>query len=179
VLSQQHISETTPTGATIANGGVTFRVFAPNAVAVHVNGSFNGNVFDRDDPATLLQKRGNYWTGFMPGAVGGDRYRFWMVGPPGGTVGYKRDPYARELLNAGGADNFPRCFCVVRAHGGYPWHDAGFRTPDFSEMVIYQAHIGVYAIRRPGVSSNFLDVACRVPHIAALNVNVLSAAACR
>jgi 1,4-alpha-glucan branching enzyme len=173
VLSQQHISETTPTGATIANGGVTFRVFAPNAVAVHVNGSFNGNVFDRDDPATLLQKRGNYWTGFMPGAVGGDRYRFWMVGPPGGTVGYKRDPYARELLNAGGADNFPRCFCVVRAHGGYPWHDAGFRTPDFSEMVIYQAHIGVYAIRRPGVSSNFLDVACRVPHIAALNVNVL------
>jgi 1,4-alpha-glucan branching enzyme len=40
-------------------------------------------------------------------------------------------------------------------------------------MVIYQAHIGVYAISKPGVSSNFLDVVCKVPYIAALNVNVL------
>ena len=40
-------------------------------------------------------------------------------------------------------------------------------------MVIYQAHIGVYAISKPGISSNFLDVACKVPYIAALNVNVL------
>jgi 1,4-alpha-glucan branching enzyme len=40
-------------------------------------------------------------------------------------------------------------------------------------MVIYQAHVGVYAINKPGVSSNFLDVACKVPYIAALNVNVL------
>jgi 1,4-alpha-glucan branching enzyme len=133
----------------------------------------SGKVYDRNDAATLLEKRGNYWTGFMAGAVDGDGYRFWAEGPSGGTIGYKRDPYSRELQNAGGADNFPRCFSVIRASGGYPWHDADFRTPDFSDMVIYQAHIGVYAISRPGVSSNFLDVACKVPYIAALNVNVL------
>src|SRR5271169_4641831 len=76
----------------------------------------------------------------------------------GGTLGYKRDPYARELLNAGGADHFPRCFNVIRASGSYPWHDAGFATPDFSDMVIHQAHIGVYAISGSGISSNLLDV---------------------
>jgi hypothetical protein len=64
-----------------------------------------------------------------------------------GTIGYKRDPYARELLNARGADHFPRCFNVIRASGSCPWHDAGFTTPDFSDMVIYPAHIGVYADR--------------------------------
>jgi 1,4-alpha-glucan branching enzyme len=173
MLAQNYISDTTPVGATHVDGGATFRVFASNAAAVHLNGTFNGRVFDRDDPATLLEKRGSYWTGFMAGAADGDRYRFWVQGPPGGTIGYKRDPYSRELLNAGDADNFPRCFSIVRAFASYPWHDAGFRTPDFSDMVIYQAHVGVYAISKPGLSSNFIDVACKVPYIAALNVNVL------
>ena len=40
-------------------------------------------------------------------------------------------------------------------------------------MVIYQAHIGVYAIRTPSLCSNFLDVALKIPYVAALNVNVL------
>jgi 1,4-alpha-glucan branching enzyme len=173
MLPQNFISDTTPTGATLVDGGATFRVFAPNAAAVYLNGTFNVRVYDQDDPATLLLKRGNYWTGFMAGAADGDRYRFWVEGPPGGKTGYKRDSYSRELLNAGGDDNFPRCFSVIRGSGNYPWHDAGFRTPDFSDMVIYQVHIGVFAITRPGVSSNFLDVACKIPYIAALNVNVL------
>jgi 1,4-alpha-glucan branching enzyme len=173
MLPQNNISDMTPNGATLVEGGATFRVFAPNAVAVYLNGTFNGRVYDQGDAATLMEKRGNYWTGFMAGVVDGDRYRFWVEGPIGGTIGYKRDPYSKELLNTGGADNFPRCFSVIRIPDSYPWHDAGFSTPDFSDMVIYQVHIGVYAISRPGVSSNFLDVACKVPYFSALNVNVL------
>ena len=162
---------------TLVDGGATFRVFAPNAVAVYLNGTFNGKVYDGDDAATFLEKRGSYWTGFIAGATDGDRYRFWVEGPSwrDDRLDYKRsDPYARELLNAGGAPGqlLSYCFSVIRASDGYPWHDAGFRTPDFSDMVIYQAHIGVYAITKPGVSSNLLDVASKVPYIAALNVNV-------
>jgi 1,4-alpha-glucan branching enzyme len=40
-------------------------------------------------------------------------------------------------------------------------------------MVIYQAHIGTFAISRAGVASNFLDVAAKVPHLADLGINVL------
>jgi 1,4-alpha-glucan branching enzyme len=58
--SQDHISDTTPNGATLVDGGATFRVFAPNAMAVYLNGTFNGQVCDRDDAASLLKKRGNY-----------------------------------------------------------------------------------------------------------------------
>ncbi len=169
MLSQQNISAATPTGAMLVAGGATFRVWAPRATAVYLNGRFAGAVYDEQTEDRLLGKTPDgYWTGFQPGAQDGDPYRFWVVGP--GSSGYKRDPYARELA---GASDFPDCFAVLRASDAYPWHDGGFRTPDFSDMVIYQAHIGTYAVRSAGVASNFLDVAAKVPYLAALGINLL------
>jgi 1,4-alpha-glucan branching enzyme len=162
------ISGTTPTGATLIQEGATFRVWVPRAAAVYLNGVFGNTVFDKQTDDRLLSKDGNgYWTGFQAGAKDGDLYRFWVVGT--GTSGYKRDPYARELAPASA---FPNCFSVLRPSGAFPWHDATFRTPDFSDMVIYQAHIGTYAISKPGKASTFLDVASKVPYLAALGVNV-------
>lgn len=169
MLSQQNISRTTPNGATLVEGGATFRVWAPRATAVYLNGRLADAVYDQQTEDRLLSKDAvGYWTGFQPGAQDGDQYRFWVVGL--GSSGYKRDPYARELARA---DEFPSCFSVLRASDAYPWHDAGFRTPDFSDMVIYQAHIGTYAVRNAGIASNFLDVAVKVPYLAALGINVL------
>ncbi len=168
MLSQQNILAATPGGATLVEGGATFRVWAPRATAVYLNGSFGGAVYDQQTEDRLLSKDvAGYWTGFQVGAQDGDQYRFWVAGA--GSSGYKRDPYARELAAAG----FPNCFSILRASSAYPWHDSGFRTPDFSDTVIYQAHIGTYAISTPGVASNFLDVASKIPYLAALGVNVL------
>jgi 1,4-alpha-glucan branching enzyme len=168
VLSQQHISPRTPTGATLIADGATFRVWAPEASAVYLHGIFAGQVFDQLAADRLLQKgdRG-YWTGYQDGAQDGDRYRFWVEGA--GSRGYKRDPYARELDPKG----FPNSFGIVRAGDGFPWHDQDFVTPDFSDMIIYQLHVGTFAIRKPGVSSNFLDVALKIPYLADLGINVL------
>jgi 1,4-alpha-glucan branching enzyme len=167
VLSQAHISPQTPTGATLGAGGATFRAWAPEASAVYLHGTFGGQVFDRLTDDRLLQKdaRG-YWTGFQDGARDGDRYRFWVEGA--GSKGHKRDPYARELDPA----DFPDSFSIVRAPG-FPWHDQDFVTPDFSDMVVYQLHIGTFAIRKPGVPSNLLDVALKIPYLADLGINVL------
>ncbi len=168
MLSQQNISAATPNGANLVEGGATFRVFAPRATAVYLNGSFAGTVYTQQTDDRLLSKDATgYWTGFQAGARDGDQYRFWVAGT--GSNGYKRDPYARELAASG----FPNCFSILRAADAYPWHDAGFRAPDFSDMVIYQAHIGTYAISTPGVASNFLDVAAKIPYLAALGINVL------
>jgi 1,4-alpha-glucan branching enzyme len=168
VLSQQNISAATPNGATLVEGGATFRVWAPRATAVYLNGNFGGAVYHQQTEDRLLSKdMTGYWTGFQPGAQDGDQYRFWVAGT--GSSGYKRDPYARELAEAG----FPNCSSILRASDAYPWHDSGFRSPDFSDTVIYQAHIGTYAISTPGVASNLLDVAGKVPYLAALGVNVL------
>ena len=85
-----------------------------------------------------------------------------------GSTGYKRDPRAREL----DPENFPDCFGILR-EASFPWHDQDFVTPDFSDMVVYQLHVGTFAIARPGVCSTFLDVALRIPYLAALGINVL------
>ncbi|MBB4199948.1 1,4-alpha-glucan branching enzyme [Rhodoblastus sphagnicola] len=155
-------------GATVVQGGATFRVWAPLAKAVYLNGVFAGAAFDQQTDDRLLSKDpSGYWSGFQVGAREGDRYRFWVDGL--GSSGYKRDPYAKELDPVG----FPNAFSVIRDDGSYPWHDAGFRTPDFADMIIYQAHVGTFAVKKPGVASNLLDVACKVPYLAALGVNVL------
>jgi 1,4-alpha-glucan branching enzyme len=169
MLPQQNISPATPTGATVVAGGATFRIWAPRAIAVYLHGTFAGTVYDgQTDDRRLAKDAAGYWSGFQPGARDGDRYRFWVDGP--GSSGYKRDPYARELADAA---DFPNCFGILRARDGYPWHDAGFRAPDFSAMVVYQAHVGTYAIRSAGIASNFLDVAGKVPYLAALGINLL------
>jgi 1,4-alpha-glucan branching enzyme len=168
MLAQDYIDATTPTGASLVRGGATFRVWAPRASAVYLNGSFGGVAYDRQTDDRMLTNDGTgYWSGFQPGAADGDTYRFWLVGA--GGSGYKRDPYARELSSA----NFPNSVSILRAADAYPWHDADFRTPDFSDMVVYQLHVGTYAISRPGIASNFLDVAGKIPYLAALGINVL------
>jgi len=76
-----------------------------------------------------------------------------------GSSGYKRDPYARELANDP-AEPFPVCSAVVRSanaiHGMTSEKDgAGFRAPEFSDMVVYQLHIGTYAPKCPGGRRRF------------------------
>jgi 1,4-alpha-glucan branching enzyme len=169
MLSQQNITASTPTGTRLTSGGATFKVWAPRATAVYLNGRFAGVYYDQQTPDRLLSKDTmGYWTGFQAGSADGDPYRFWVSGT--GSNGYKRDPYAAELGPPGA---FPNSSCILRPTGSYPWHDAGFRTPDFSDIVIYQAHIGTYAIGTPGVSSNFLDVGGKLPYLAALGINLL------
>ncbi len=168
VLSQQNIDAATPLGATLVRGGATFRVWAPRATAVYLHGTFGDITYDQPtENCSLAKGESGYWTGFQAGAQDGSGYKFWVVGE--GSNGYKRDPYARELEAAG----FPDCSCIMRAANAYPWHDAGFQTPDFSDMVIYQAHIGTYAISKVGVASNFLDVTGKIPYLAALGCNML------
>jgi len=170
MLSQANILPTTPMGANLIGGGATFRAWAPRATAVYVNGTFGGTPMTGQTNALLMAKDTNgYWTGFIPNARDGDLYHFWVVGASP-VSGYKRDPYAREMAT----DNpFPTCSCVIRSSTAYPWHDAAFVTPDFSNMIIYQLHVGTYAPSSPGVASTFLDVIGKIEYLAALGINVL------
>ncbi len=175
MLSQSNISPNTPMGATLLpGGGATFRTWAPRATAVYLNGVFSGIQQFAQTDAFLMSKDPNsgYWTGFFPNAAEDDLYHFYIIGPAGptGPVGYKRDPYARELA----LDSpFPTCSCVIRSATAYPWHDSAFVTPDFSNMLIYQIHIGVYAINTSNVASTFLDVIGKIEYLADLGINVL------
>jgi 1,4-alpha-glucan branching enzyme len=156
-------------GANLVAGGATFRTWAPRATGVNVIGQFNGAANWTPGPNNLMTMDANgYWSGFVSGAQEGDLYKFYVVN--GQNEGYKRDPYARELATD---LPWPACSCVIRSTTAYPWHDATFVTPDFSDMIIYQMHVGTYAISSPGVCSTFLDVVGKIEHLSNLRVNVL------
>jgi 1,4-alpha-glucan branching enzyme len=151
MISQQHITPETPMGATLVPDGATFRSWAPRAPQVFVNGRFGGTPMRGKLPELLMaQHPDGYWTGFIPGARDGDLYKFLVVGE-GGT-GFKRDPYARELARD---EPFPQSSCILRPSSAYPWHDAAFRTPDFSDMIVYQLHVATYPLTRPGPTRHF------------------------
>ena len=170
MISQANLSAATPMGATlVAGGGATFRVWAPRASAVYLNGVFDGVSQTGQTDSLLLAKDGSgYWSGFLAEAREGDCYHYWVTGA--GSSGYKRDPYAHELSRD---QPFPNCSCIIRSPDAYPWHDAAFVTPDFSDMIIYQIHVGTYAISQPGKNSTFLDVIGKIPYLVALGINVL------
>jgi 1,4-alpha-glucan branching enzyme len=169
-MLQTGVTGNTPMGANLTAGGATFRVWAPLASAVYLNGVFGGTAdWAKDASPKLLVKDANgYWAGFLPGANDGDVYKYYVVGP--GSSGYKRDPYARELTQS---TTFPLGVnCIVRSPSAYPWHDAQFVTPDFSNMIIYQLHVGTYASTPPKYGT-FLDVVEKITYLQALGINVL------
>jgi 1,4-alpha-glucan branching enzyme len=170
MISQANILPTTPMGANlIEGGGATFRVWAPRATAVYVNGVFGGTLMTgQTDDLLMLNNGSGYWSGFIADAQDGDAYHFWVVGA--GSSGYKRDPYAREMATD---SPFPTCSCLIRSATAYPWHDAAFVTPDFSNMIVYQLHVGTYAPSAPGVASTFLDIIGKIEYMVGLGINVL------
>jgi 1,4-alpha-glucan branching enzyme len=162
-------------GATLVPGGATFKAWGPSAQAVYLNGCFGGSAQWTKDtsPDLLLTRDANgYWTGFLAGVADGDQYKFYVVGPPPrGTVGYKRDAYARELTPS---STFPfGVNCFVRPADVYPWHDRGFVTPDYSNLILYQLHVGTFAPSAFPKCGTFLDVITKIPYLASLGINLL------
>jgi 1,4-alpha-glucan branching enzyme len=171
MIAQDNIDGNTPMGATLTANGATFKVWAPGALGVYLNGTLAGaQHWTQDQDAGLLLRKDSsgYWTGFFPGAKEGDSYKYFVVGA--GSKGYKRDPYAREL----GADPpFPHANCLIRSPASYPWHDGAFVTPDYSNMVVYQLHVGTFYSKIPGLEGTFLDVVEKIEYLAALGITVL------
>jgi len=54
MLSQDGITANTPLGAALAPGGAAFRVWAPLAEAVYLNGVFGGSAFDSQTEDRLM-----------------------------------------------------------------------------------------------------------------------------
>ncbi len=149
-------------GANLIADGATFRVWAPNASAVHVRGDFNN--FEIRDDAALISDGNGHWRGFIPGVQDRQHYKLWIDGQAG--PGYKRDPYARELTSDSSD-------CIVRSPA-FPWHETGFVTPQFSDFLIYQLHVGAfYTPHWPRHTGMFLDVMDKIPYLDDLGVSVL------
>lgn len=155
-----------PMGGTLVPGGATFRIWAPRAKSVYVSGDFNGW---QQNPACLLNQIGKgHWAGFFPGLTDGVQYLFYVDGI--GSSGYKRDPHARLLTFQ---PPFPSSNCVLRNPKNFPWHATGFHTPAFSDLTVYQLHVGTYLIPSGNSDGSFLDVIGKIPYLSSLGVKAI------
>jgi 1,4-alpha-glucan branching enzyme len=152
-------------GANLVSGGATFRLWAPRAEEVYICGDFNQ--WTRNTSSLLVKNADGRWTGFVPGAMDGHKYKFWILGA--GTEGFKRDPYARDLTTS-----WPNPDCILRSAGTFPWQDWSWRTPEFRDLIIYQFHVGTwYGPNREGRVAKFLDVLDRIEYLSDLAVNAV------
>jgi 1,4-alpha-glucan branching enzyme len=174
------VTTASPMGATVSAQGTGFRTWAPHARNVSVvAGSALAASQDpswRPAPEDGLAPLGDdSWGGFLAGIGNGDAYMFFIEGT--GSSGWKRDPYARELTSS---PPFPDSYCIVRDPGIYPWHDQGWQPPKFSDLIIYQLHVGTWwaqdqtgADVRAACGGTFLDVVEKLAHLRNLGVNAI------
>jgi 1,4-alpha-glucan branching enzyme len=171
---------TSAMGATPSPEGTSFRTWAPNARTVSVVAG--QRLAAAQDPAwrpadhdQLAPLGDGSWGGFLAGVTDGTTYLFFIDGI--GSSGWKRDPFARELTLA---PYFPNSFCIVREPQSYPWHDDGWRTPQFSDLIIYQLHIGTWWAQddqgrdiRATHGGTFLDAVEKLDYLRDLGVTAI------
>jgi len=185
-VDQSKTDRSSAMGATMLPGGTSFRTWAPNARGVFVVAGDRLTAAQaappapapawHPDPQDALAPLGDgSWGGFLAGVGEGDAYMFFVDGS--GSSGWKRDPFARELTIE---PAFPGSFCVVRDPTSYPWHDAGWRTPAFSDMIIYQLHVGAWWAQdasgldmRASRGGTFLDAAAKLDHLRRLGITAV------
>src|SRR6516162_8890623 len=179
-VDQTRIDQTSAMGATTGPDGTGFRTWPPNANAVYVVvgarlAAARAPAW-RPDPQDALASLGDgSWGGFIAGMDDGDPYMCFVDGK--GSIGWKRDSFARELTIT---PAFPRSFCTVRDPGLYPWHDQGWQPPQFSDLIIYQLHIGTWWARddagqdvRATRGGTFLDAAEKLGYLRDLGVTAV------
>lgn len=145
-------------GAIPFDGGVAFRVWAPNAEQVCVIGDFN----DWDGGATVMESEGNgYWYAETSAQVG-QEYKYQLTA--GGQTFQRVDPYARKVTNSVGNG-------VIYDHGAYDWGDDSPGLSRRDDLVIYELHVGSFNAEQG--RGSFQSVIDRLDHVQSLGANVI------
>ena len=142
--------------------GTTFRVWAPNATAVRVAGTFNAwNATSHP----LVSEGNGYWSTDVNFVYAGTQYKYVITGPAG-TI-WKNDARAAQVTNSVGNS-------VVVNHDAYVWQTNNFQIPDWNKLVVYELHIGTFGQAADGIlPATFDEARLKLDHLADLGVNAV------
>ena len=141
--------------------GVSFAVWAPNAMRVSVVGDFNNWDGRRHQMRRLAE--GGIFEIFIPGVKEGAVYKYELK-LKGDIIKFKADPYGF------GAELRPATASVVRNISGFKWSDSEWveRRKEFQgkdkPMSIYEVHLGSF--RKPDDGREFYNYRELAPMIA-------------
>ena len=134
--------------------GFFFAVWAPNAKAVHVVGSFNG--WNEEQYPMKEYNAGGIWTAFIPGIGEGELYKY-CITTKEGSKKYKADPYANW------AELRPGSASKTVDIGGYKWGDSRWmkarsgKDPNREPLAVYECHIGSWMKHPDGTADGFYN----------------------
>ena len=149
-------------GSTPYATGVTFRVWAPNAMAASVQLS-PGTPSSRSVP--LGAEPGGLWSADVDGATVGTSYQYQLTGPAGQPL-VRMDPWARLVSGAAGT-------AAVYDEDAFSWTIGDYQSPFWDDVVVYEIHVGSFD-QRPGQVAGTLDeVASKLPYLADLGISAV------
>jgi maltooligosyltrehalose trehalohydrolase len=140
-------------GASVVDGGVQFRVWAPNARRVEVQ------IERRDGPTrhSLITEPEGYFMTIVPGLGTGTRYRYRLDGG---------DPFPDPCSRF--QPDGPHGASMVVDPSAYQWQDAGWHGVGPDGLVIYELHVGTYT-----AEGTFDAVIAHLPELKDLGVTAL------
>ena len=147
-------------GATRYPGGVTFRTWAPFAVAVRVVGTDNSWT----GGTALSSEGGGYWSVDVAGAAAGDQYAFVLTTGSHDEI-RRADARARWVVSSIGN-------AIVYAGDAYDWGDGSFSTPAWPTAVIYEMHVGTFT-SNGGAPGTLRTAITKLDYLRDLGVNVI------
>jgi 1,4-alpha-glucan branching enzyme len=142
--------------------GASFSVWAPNARAVSVIGSFNG--WNPLSHPLRVRESSGIWEGFIPGVTKGTVYKFHIVSRNNGFVVDKADPF-------GFWHEKPPRTASVLWDLDYQWADHGWmqnregRNSLHAPISIYEVHLGSW-MRVPEENNRSLSYREMAPRLA-------------
>ncbi|MBR6023147.1 MAG: alpha amylase C-terminal domain-containing protein, partial [Kiritimatiellae bacterium] len=139
---------------------VRFRVWAPKAHSVGLQGDFNHWKPDEMHPDPQLP---GVWTLDSRRAKAGDAYQYVIDGSI-----IRRDPQARAVR---AHDNVS--IVVDPRSWKWPASEAGWRTPDAKELVMYEMHLGTFTDGLVGDESRFRKAIKALPYLTGMGVNCI------
>ena len=154
-------------GAMPHDNGTVFRVWAPNAKAVFVTGSFNH--WHRSQTPLAREKDG-LWSANVAQARLGDTYKF--VLQYGSEQLLRTDPYARDVLPPFHNGVVRNGFVPGVATAVSPTNSS-FQPPALHELVIYEMHVGTFAEAAQTPPFTFHGVIEKLPYLRILGINAI------
>ena len=141
-------------GAEVAAQGVSYRTWCKHERVEVVIFDENGEIGRTVD----LQSEGDgYFSGTDEAGLAGDRYQYRF----GESQPWPDPASSFQPSGVHGPS-------MVINHAAYSWNDRGWTAPAFSELVVYELHVGAFTS-----SGTFRGAIERLPHLAALGINAI------
>ena len=145
-----------------SGSGTHFALYAPNATAVYVAGSFN-SYSTTANPMTYVS--GGVWETTVVGAAPGDTYKYVSSDF---TDTWVKDPYGKSF-NGSENDN------TIIINDSYSWGDSSWSRPAKEALVIYELHVEDFTRYDSDATrgNNFLGMIDKISYLTNLGVNAV------